>query len=94
MLHIHIKEELEVKISRADGKNIVVLASIIIGIYCISQNLQYAGIFVSWIINVISPLLIAGIIAFIINIPMTRFEKIISKITGNNKKIGIYSRGI
>jgi len=80
--------------SKADSKNIIVLASIVIGIYWISQNLQYAGTFVGWLMNVISPLLIAGIIAFIINIPMTRFEKIISKISGNNKKIGIYNRGI
>ena len=82
------------KMSKADSKNIIVLASIVIGIYWISQTLQYAGTFVGWLMNVISPLLIAGIIAFIINIPMTRFEKIISKISGNNKKIGIYNRGI
>ncbi|SEW23972.1 AI-2E family transporter [[Clostridium] fimetarium] len=82
------------KMSKNDSKNIIVLASIVIGIYWISQNLQYAGTFVGWLMNVISPLLIAGIIAFIINIPMTRFEKIISKLSGNNKKIGIYNRGI
>ena len=82
------------KISKEDGKNIIILASIIIGIYYLSQNLQYAGTLISWIINVISPLLIAGVIAFIINIPMTRFEKIISKVSGNNRIIGIFSRGI
>jgi len=82
------------KLSKSESKNIIILASIIIGIYCLSQNLQYAGIFVTWILNVISPLLIAGVIAFIINIPMTRFEKIISKVSGNNKKVEIYSRGI
>ena len=82
------------KISRNDGKNIIILASIIIAIYSLSQNLQYAGVIVSWFINVSSPLLIAGVIAFIINIPMTRFENLISKVSGNNKKIGIYSRGI
>jgi len=81
------------KMSKEDGKNIIILTTIIIGIYWLSQNLQYAGTFISWIINVISPLLIAGVIAFVINIPMTRFEKIISKASGT-KKIGIYSRGI
>ena len=94
LFHIHIKGDLEMKMSKEDGKNIIVLASIIIGIYWLSQNLQYAGTFISWIISVISPLLIAGVIAFIINIPMTRFENLISKVSGNNKKIGIYSRGI
>jgi len=82
------------KISKEDSKNIIILATIIIGIYCLSQNLQYAGIFISWIISVVSPLLIAGVIAFIINIPMTRFEKIISKVSRNNKKVVNYSRGI
>ena len=90
----NIREDLGMKISRSDGKNIIILASIIIGIYSLSQNLQYAGVIVSWFINVSSPLLIAGVIAFIINIPMTRFENLISKVSGNNKKIGIYSRGI
>jgi len=94
LFHIHIKGDLEMKMSKEDGKNIIVLASIIIGIYWLSQNLQYAGTFISWIISVISPLLIAGVIAFIINIPMTRFEKIISKVSGDNKKMRIYSRGI
>jgi len=82
------------KISRDDGKNIIILASIIIGIYSLSQNLLYAGVIVNWFINVSSPLLIAGVIAFIINIPMTRFENLISKVSGNNKKIGLYSRGV
>ena len=90
----NIREDLGMKISRNDGKNIIILASIIIAIYSLSQNLQYAGVIVSWFINVSSPLLIAGVIAFIINIPMTRFENLISKVSGNNKKIGIYSRGI
>lgn len=80
-------------ISKYDNKNIIKVAAIIIGIYCLSQNLQYVVMSIGWFIDVVSPLLIAGVIAFIINIPMTRFEKIFSKLF-KEKKIGVGTRGI
>lgn len=65
------------KISKDEYKNIITLAVIILGLFWLSQNLIYVGNVINWFFDITSPLIIAGVIAFIINIIMNRFEKLI-----------------
>lgn len=68
------------KITDKESKNIIKIAAIIIAIYWISQNLVYAGDVLNFVMNVSSPIIIGGAMAFVLNLPMKSFERLIRKL--------------
>lgn len=67
------------KISDYNGKRIIKIAAVIIAMYWVSQNLIYAGVFFSSLVDVSFPIVLGGVIAFILNLPMNFFEVLLKK---------------
>lgn len=67
------------KLSEFNEKKVIRLAAIIIAMYWISQNLIYAGNVLSSAMDVLFPIIMGCAIAFILNLPMRRFENLIGK---------------
>lgn len=70
--------------NKKDLKRWTVLTLLIIIAYWAINNLSIIGGWISNILHIIFPFLLGGCLAFVLNIPMTFFEKKILK--GNNKK--------
>lgn len=64
---------------------LIVIASLA---YLIVSNIEAVGSVISLVISIISPFIVGGCIAFILNLPMSYFEKIFSKYkTKKGKKL-------
>ena len=63
---------------------LIVIASLA---YLIVSNIEAVGSVISLVISIISPFIVGGCIAFILNLPMSYFEKIFSKYKTKKGKI-------
>lgn len=62
-----------------------------LGISNINQILQFIG----QIINIILPLIIGGVLAFVLSVPMSGFEKLVDKISNKfNKELSIKTKNL
>ncbi len=66
--------------SKEQSVKIIKIATAIIAIYWVSQNLGFAYRFVMKLVNVCFPAILGGAMAFVLHIPMRKFEEIIEQI--------------
>ena len=71
--------------NKKDLKKWIVLVLLIIVSYWAINNLNIIGNYISNILHIIFPFLLGGCLAFVLNIPMTFFEKKILKENNKNK---------
>lgn len=66
------------------NKNIIYLAAVIILLFCISQNISQGFALIGTVLNVLTPVIAGGAIAFLIWLPMEAYIKLLRK-TGIKK---------
>ena len=64
----------------------VTIGVILLLVYWALNNIETLDIVFNWAISVILPFIVGGVIAFIINVPMRRVEKILLKFRKNKEK--------
>lgn len=63
----------------------VTIGVILLLVYWALNNIGTLYLVFNWIISVILPFIVGGVIAFIINVPMRRVEKILLKLRKNKE---------
>jgi len=78
------------ELNKTNMKKLMILITFGIGLFWLLSNISVITNFISHFINLLFPFILGGILAFILNIPMTKIENyILSKIDDKDTKIPV-----
>lgn len=79
--------------NKNDIKRLIILIGIGVLAYLLLSNIEFVISIISKLFTALSPFILGIVLAFILNIPMTKIENLLKKLQKNNKK-KIPTRGI